>query len=57
MKNYLKLVWKSIVLWLFNFAYTQLFNLIDTNQDGALSDAELKAFVKKLQEMIKGLKK
>jgi len=57
MKNYLKQVWKSIVLWLFNFAYTQIFKLIDTNQDGMLSDAELKAFVKKLQEMIKKLKK
>ena len=57
MKNYLKLVWKSIVLLLFNFAYTQIFKLVDTNQDGMLSDAELKAFVKKLQEMIKKLKK
>jgi len=57
MKNYLKQVWKSIVLWLFNFAYTQIFKLIDTNQDGMLSDAELKAFAKKLREMIKKLKK
>lgn len=57
MKNYLKLVWKSIVLWLFNFAYTQLFNLIDDNKDGMLSDEEIRKAIKKLQEMVKELKK
>lgn len=57
MKNYLKLLWKNIVLWLLNFAYTQLFNLIDNNKDGALSDEELRLFAKKLQDLIKKLKK
>lgn len=57
MKNYLKLLWKNIVLWLLNFSYTQLFNLIDNNKDGALSDEELRLFAKKLQDLIKKLKK
>jgi hypothetical protein len=56
MKNYLKQVWKSIVLWLFNFAYTQIFKLVDTNQDGMLSDEEIKASIVKLKELIKKLK-
>ena len=56
MKNILKSVWKSIVFWLLNFAYVQLFNLIDEDKNGELSDKEIKDAIEKLKMLLKTLK-
>jgi hypothetical protein len=52
MKWYMKIL-KSITMWGLN----KLYNYIDKNKDGSLNKKEIADFVKKLETIIKSIKK
>jgi hypothetical protein len=56
MKNIIKSIWKKLIFWAINYGYTQLFKFIDSDNNGELSDQEIREALAKLQLMVKLLK-